>query len=87
MPERLDVFIVFRTVLFVALTCYYGLTAVGTIVHIWRLLRGSDPRRRLLREVIAYLLASIRLRPLATELAQIALLILVLVSIWRLHPV
>lgn len=58
-----------------------GLTAVQTAA----LLRGDEPRRRLLRTYLLYLLVSVRLRPLACELAQIVLLTAALAGLWWLH--
>lgn len=58
-----------------------GLTAVETAA----LLRGDEPQRRLLRSYLLYLLVSVRLRPLAGELIQVALLAAALGALWWLH--
>ena len=58
-----------------------GLTAVETTA----LLRGNEAHRRLLRTYLLYLLVSVRLRPLAGELAQIVLLAALLLGLWWLH--
>lgn len=80
-----DPFVVYRTTLFIALTAYYVLTTTVAAVRVAELLRGTDPRRRLLRVYLSYQLATIRVRPLASELIQILLLSGLLVLIWQLH--
>lgn len=82
---ELEPFYVFRTALFVALTAYTIVTMAGTAWHLARVLRGSDPRRRLLRVYLSYQLLSFRLKPLRTELLQIGFWFIVLMAIWYAH--
>jgi hypothetical protein len=86
MPD-FDLFLVFRTVLFIGLTVYFGLTTIITIRTLYGILAGEDPRRRLLRACISYQLVTTRVKPLAGELAQIGFWIGVLVLIWYAHQV
>jgi len=81
-----DPFATYRTTLFIALTAYYVITTTFAVIHVAGLLRGTDPHRRLLRVYLSYQLATIRGRPLASELVQIGLLAILLLVIWQLHP-
>lgn len=81
-----DPFILFRSLLFVALAAYFVITTTATVVRVTAVLAGSDPRKRLLRAYLSYQLASIRLGPLADELLQIAFWVTILVVLWWLHP-
>lgn len=80
-----DPFDIFRTTLFLALTAYYALTTAMTVWHLAVLLGGSDPRKRILRVYLSYQLVSFRIRPLVSELIQIAILTLILLVLWQLH--
>jgi hypothetical protein len=80
-------FIVFRSALFAALTIYYTVMVLATGLMMLRWLRGEDPYRRLLRTYVSYSMCSIRLRPLAGELLEIAFWTTILVVIWWLHQV
>ncbi|MBU0637417.1 MAG: hypothetical protein KKB50_01025 [Planctomycetes bacterium] len=80
-----DLFVFFRTTLFMFLAIYTLLAGAGTIWRVTRALRGDDPRNRLLRLYLSYQLASVRLRPLSGELLMIAVWALALCSIWWLH--
>jgi hypothetical protein len=82
---ELDPFNVFRTALFLGVGAYTVLTTLGTIWRVVGLLRGRDPRKRLLRSYLSYQLATVSLRPLAGELAEIACWLAALIGIWRLH--
>jgi hypothetical protein len=83
-PE--EPFELFRTALFVSLATYYGLTTTIAIIRLTQLLRGTDPRKRLLRVYLSYQVASIRIRPLLGELLQIGFWVAILFLIWWWHP-
>jgi hypothetical protein len=83
--QEFDLFTLFRTLLFVALTTYTVLATVSGLRRVVGLLRGRDPRKRLLRAYLGYQLVSLRLRPLAGELLQIAFWVTMLVCLWWLH--
>ncbi len=68
----LDVFEIYRTALFLALTLYYAVIMAASGWHIAGLLRGDDPTRRLLRVYLGYQVVSIRLRTFTPELLQMA---------------
>lgn len=80
-----DPFILFRSVLFAALAVYTVVSAGATAWRVAVLLRGNDPRKRLLREYLSYQMFSFRVRPLADELIQIAILCGMLLLIWWAH--
>ncbi|MBL8879584.1 MAG: hypothetical protein JNG88_10740 [Phycisphaerales bacterium] len=80
-----DVFDVYRNALFIALTIY---TIVVMAITIWfgaKVLAGRDPRKRLLRLYLSYQLLTIRVRPLAGELARTGFWTLALLGLWWLH--
>jgi hypothetical protein len=80
-----DPFVMFRTALFIALAAYYVISTVTMITRGVVLLAGTDPRKRLLRTYLSYLLVTIRLRPLAGELLQIAVWTAVLLLLYGMH--
>lgn len=80
-----DPFLVFRTTLFVGVAVYTVLTTTGTIWRLVAVLRGDDPRKRLLRTYLGYQLATVRLRPLSGELVQLGIWVFVLAVLWYLH--
>lgn len=80
-----DLFYLFRMMLVVFLTTYAALLTAATLWQLARILRGDDPRRRLLRVYLSYQLLAVRARPLAGELLQIAALAIILIILWRLH--
>ena len=82
---RMDPFILFRTTLFVFLGIYTLLTMAGTMWQVLRVLRGSDPQKRLLRLYLSYQLVSIRIRPLSGELLQLGAWAALLLAVWWLH--
>ncbi|MFO0840073.1 MAG: hypothetical protein U1D55_16320 [Phycisphaerae bacterium] len=67
-----DVFEVYRTALFLALTIYYAIVTVASAWQVALLLRGNDQARRFLRVYLGYQLLSIRIRRFAPELVQMA---------------
>jgi len=83
--HELDPFGTFRTTLFVALAIYTVVTLAGTAWRVATLLRGTDPRKRLLRAYLGYQLVSFSLRPLAGELLQIGFWCTILLLLWWLH--
>ncbi len=83
--KEFDLFVLFRTLLFVALTTYTVLVTVSGLRRVVGLLRGRDPRQRLLRAYLGYQLVSLRLRPLAGELLQIAFWATMFLCVWWLH--
>jgi hypothetical protein len=83
--SEIDSFELFRTTLFVALSVYTVATMALTSWHVARLLQGADPRRRLLRTYLGYVLVSFRVTPLRSELIQIALWTTMLLILWWLH--
>jgi hypothetical protein len=82
---RPDPFLIYRTTLFIALAAYYVVTTAGGVWRVVALLRGNDPRKRLLRTYLSYQLVSFRFRPLAGELLQIAFWCTILLVIYWLH--
>lgn len=85
--ESPDLFVVFRTTLFVVLTAYAVVTTATAGWHVLRLLRGDTGHQRLLRTYLGYQLLSVRLGPLRGELLQIALWLTMLALLWWLHGV
>lgn len=83
--HELDPFATFRTTLFIALAVYTVVTTATTVWRVTVLLRGNDPRKRLLREYLSYQLVSFRLQPLAGELLQMAFWCTILLLLWWLH--
>jgi hypothetical protein len=83
--SSLDPFYVFRTSVFVAVTVYTCLSMAGTMLQVIGILRGTDPKKQLLRAIVAYELVSFRLRPLAGELLGISLWFAALLFVWWLH--
>lgn len=80
-----DPFLFYRSILFVVLTVYTIAVTVGTAVVVARLLRGDDPRHKLLRTYLSYTLVTVRLRPALGEIVQIGIWSMVLVWLWWLH--
>jgi hypothetical protein len=80
-----DPFTVFRTALFAGVAAYTLLTAASTIWRVAVVLRGNDPRARLLRTYLSYQLVSVRLRPLAGELLEVTSWLAVLLGLCWLH--
>ncbi len=86
MPNaELDLFITFRTALFVGVTIYTVLSWTMTVVQLVALARSRDPRLQFVRRYVGYQLATIRIRPLTSELVQIGLLVLMLIALWWAH--
>ncbi len=83
--SSLEPFYLFRTSLFVAVSVYTGLSLFSSITRVVGILRGTDPRTRLLRAIVAYELLSFRLRPLTGELLGISLWFAALLFVWWLH--
>ena len=81
----IDPFAIFRTTLFIALVVYTLVTTVGSILRVAVVLSGSDPEKRLLRAYLSYQLVSVRIRPLAGELLEIAFWVAVLLGLWWLY--
>lgn len=84
MPDW-DPFLIYQWALMLLVTIYY---TVVTVVAVWQIavvLRGSDPRRRMLRLYLSYQLVTIRVRPLASELTQIAVWSAALAALWWAH--
>jgi hypothetical protein len=84
MPE-LDLFILFRTLLFIFLTIYSILLMVSGLWQVRALLRGDDPTHDMLRVYVSYQLLTIRIKPLRGELARIAFWVAMLGVLWWLH--
>ncbi len=80
-----DPFYVFRTLLGVFLTIYFVLWMTTFVWRLAGVLSGDDPRKKLLRTYLQYQLVSIRLRPLAGELFEIAIWLAMLAGLWWLH--
>lgn len=80
-----DLFIFFRAILVVFLTTYTLLMLGGLVRRLIAILSGTDPQKEMLRIYVSYQLLTLRLTPLRGELLQIALWLLLLVGIWRLH--
>ncbi len=85
--DKLDLFILFRTLLLVALTTYTVLLTAHGLRRLLGYLGGRDPQKRMLRVYLGYQLVSIRLRPLAGELCQIAFWVTMLAALWWLHRI
>ncbi len=85
--EAPDLFILFRTTLFLLLTVYALVTTATAGWHVLRLLRGDRGHQRLLRTYLAYQLLSVRLEPLRGELLQLAFWLTMLAVLWWLHGV
>lgn len=83
--EELDPFNAFRTAIFVGVGAYTLASLTGTAVHVAAFLRRDDAATRFVRRYLSYQLVTIRLRPLAGELIQIALLAAGLAAIWWAH--
>lgn len=83
--DELDLFLTFRTAVFVALVIYSGLSLSATTWQVIAFFRSDDPKVRWVRRYVTYQLVNMRLRPLAGELFQIALLIAALGTIWWAH--
>jgi hypothetical protein len=84
MPE-LDLFILFRTLLFIFLTIYSILLMVSGLWQVRVLLRGDDPAQEMLRVYVSYQLLTVRIKPLRGELTRIAFWLLMLGVLWWLH--
>ena len=84
MPE-VDLFILFRTMLFVFLGVYSLLLLASTIWRLVALFAGSDPSKQMLRLYVSHQLLTIRFKPVWGELLQIAFWLAILVGLWRLH--
>lgn len=84
MPD-IDLFILFRTLLFVFLTIYAVLTLASTIARVWALFAGADSARQVLRLYVSYQLLTIQLKPVRGELAQMAFWAMMLGVLWWLH--
>ena len=80
-----DLFELFRTCLFVAVTVYSVLVLAVGYHNLRRLLDGQAPGTRLVRGVLGYLVATVSLRPIVGELWQIAGLTLLLSVLWWGH--
>jgi hypothetical protein len=80
-----DIFNTFRTAIFVGLTLYYFLATGLMTMRLVRVLSGADPRLSLLRAYLSYHLVTIRIRPLAGELAHLALWTTILAALWWMH--
>lgn len=83
--EMTDPFAVFRTALFIGLTVYYAVDMTLFTVRGLGLITGDDPRRRLVRAYLSYLLVTVRIGPLAGELRDIAVWTLVLLLLYGMH--
>jgi hypothetical protein len=83
--DGFDLFIFFRTTLLIFATTYSVLMLSSGIWRVVRLFGGENPRKQMLRLYVSYQLVTIRLRPVRGELLQLALLLVMLVCIWRLH--
>jgi hypothetical protein len=83
--QKVDPFAVFRTSLLVGLLAYHVVTMASSLARAAAALRGTDPHKRLLRAYIHYYLVSIRLRPLAGELLELAVWGAILLFIWWLY--
>lgn len=81
----IDPFTIFRTTLLIGVTTYTVVTMAGTVARVAVILRGHDPHKRLLRACLSYQLLTIRIRPFAGDLLEIALWLAVLFGLWRLH--
>lgn len=80
-----DPFDLFRTLLFIVLTAYYVVVTAWTAWWLVDLLRGDDPQRRMIRNIITYQLVTFRVRPLAGELIQIGILAVLLLLLYWMH--
>ena len=85
--DGFDLFYFFRTVLFFFLGTYAVLLTVASLNRVIGLLAGDGCGKEMLRVYVSYQLLSVRLRPLAGELVQIALLVAALALLWWLHSV
>lgn len=83
---RLDPFEFFQISLGVFVVTYYTLMTIASVGKLVALMRGQAVERRLLREIIAYQAASVRVSPLAGELFQIVALFAMLILLWLLRP-
>ena len=84
MPE-IDVFYIFRNLVFVFVTVYTVVAMAASIRRTWTFLSGEDPAKRLARRYLAYQLVSVRFRPFAGELLQIGAWGVALVVIYWMH--
>jgi hypothetical protein len=64
---------------------YTVLSTGTTVVQLIAFARSRDPRLQLARRYLGYQLASLRIEPLAGELFQIGVLILMLIGLWWTH--
>ncbi|TWT45085.1 hypothetical protein RAS1_15060 [Phycisphaerae bacterium RAS1] len=80
-----DLFILFRTVIFAVVAAQLFSSITAWSLSLARALRGEDPHRRLLRVYLSYHLVTVRSAPLVRELWQIALCIAFLITLWALH--
>ncbi|MFH1748740.1 MAG: hypothetical protein ABIG44_17025 [Planctomycetota bacterium] len=83
--HEIDPFNIFRTTLFIGVAVYTVLSMAGTAWRAVVLLRGNHPRQRFLRVYVSYQIVTVRLRPLASELAGVGFWIAALLGIWWLH--
>jgi hypothetical protein len=82
---EVDLFILFRTALFVFLTTYAVLVLISLAWRLRELLGGADQRRQTMRLYVSYQLATIRVKPLRGELVQIGFWLAALGILWWLH--
>jgi len=80
-----DLFIFFRTALVIFATTYSVLMLSSGIWRLVHLFGGQDAKMQMLRLYASYQLLTIRLTPVRDELTQIALWLILLVCVWRLH--
>jgi len=80
-----DLFDVYRWLLLVILSIYSILVIGSSILGAARAVSGVAPHQRLLRTYLTYQLLTIRLRPAAGELRQIAAWLALLLVIWYAH--
>ncbi|GMU81942.1 MAG: hypothetical protein AMXMBFR47_18130 [Planctomycetota bacterium] len=84
MPDW-DPFLIYQWMLMVLVTVYYAVVMAVAGWQIATVLRGSDPKLRMLRLYLSYQLVTIRLRPLASELLQIGVWGAGLAGLWWAH--
>lgn len=84
MPDW-DPFLIYQWLLMVLVTVYYAVVMAVAGWQIATVLRGNDPKLRMLRLYLSYQLVTIRLRPLASELLQIGVWSAALAGLWWVH--
>ena len=82
---ELDLFTLFRGILFLFLMIYAALMAGTAIWHAVEHLRGTDRVQETMRVYVTYQLLTVRFEPLRGEFLQIGGWLVMLALVWWLH--